>query len=495
MASIQGFTEAQNAALANASVGSLILLYHPPLVYRPTPANEDGLEVDGESEGDEEDEEDEEDEDDEDEECEDEDDDEDDGGDGEVTSQEAESTHQTSPQSGSVRPTIESATRATLDLVDIDHAEHIEYVDLSEPVANGNIEDGSNHRADLLTAACTISVVTQVTKDLSGTITDLHVVGLEYKSRPVDEISSYQLYGNQCSATMPSKPANTASEEFADYTNHISREELRLSIFPDMPDTIFTVDPAAEVVRDYLHGGVCPADCDEGYLASIDQLHGMVKDYTVPTSKTDVRAICPSCIGIDLMKEHQSLRVELENFLQVASFESVLDFYGRLAPRRQQLGYEYEQFDEREWNFLFEDMISEDEGERSEGEFEPWDAANDPNADVVPRPAPQATMDSLQANKYADVKVDDDSKCPVCCELFRDEQLVVRLACKHIFCKGDCILEWLKNDDSCPLCRAKVSVESVSNAANENELLDADEEPDKDVPEAYTSMPGVYGNW
>jgi hypothetical protein len=193
------------------------------------------------------------------------------------------------------------------------------------------------------------------------------------------------------------------------------------------------------------------------------------------------------------MKEHQGLRAEVENFLQVASFVNLLDFYGRLAPRRALLRYEYEQFDEREWNLLFDDM--QEDGGRSDGGFEPWDEANDPNGDVVPRPTPQATIDSLQVSKYATLKVDDDVQCTVCCELFKDEQLVVELPCKHIFCEGACILEWLKNNDSCPLCRAQVSSENGVKAANEDEdVPGADEEVEKDHPEDHSGfpMPGAY---
>jgi hypothetical protein len=148
---------------------------------------------------------------------------------------------------------------------------------------------------------------------------------------------------------------------------------------------------------------------------------------------------------------------------------------------------------------MFDDMISEDEGERSDGGYEPWDEANDPNGDVVPRPTPQATIDSLLVTQYAIIKVDDDAQCTVCCEQFKDEQLVVKLPCKHVFCEGACILEWLKNNDSCPLCRAQVSgedeVKAADSANEDQELRDAVEEPEKEHPEAHTSTPGFYGDW
>jgi hypothetical protein len=341
--------------------------------------------------------------------------------------------------------------------------------------------------------------VTHVIKDFSGTITDIHILGLEYKARPDQTTRSYQLYGSQCVANLPSGPITPSSGFAAGHESKLYTRGIRLSLFQNMPEMSFTVAPTGDRVREHLHRGVCPAGCNQGFLASIDELHGMVKDYTVPTSKTDTRAVCPVCVSVDLMKEHQVFLAELENFLQVADFDSLLDFHGRLAPRRAQLGYGYEQFDERAWNYMFDDMISEDEGEGADGGYEPWDEANDPNGDVVPRPTPQETIDSLLVTQYAIIKVDDDAQCTVCCEQFKDEQLVVKLPCKHIFCEGACILEWLKKNDSCPLCRAQVSgedeVKATDSANEDRELRDAVEEPEKEHPEAHTSMPGFYGNW
>jgi hypothetical protein len=456
MASIQGLTQAQNAALANVSVGSLILLYHPS---NPLSVSDSESEDDEGAEGDEEDEEDGEEEDDDD------DDEDEDDGEGRDEYDDTEGELQDFSPIGSGRPTGELVRSMTNDLLDTDRAEHIEDVSLS-PVAKGSNEDNSKAPNPLLVVARNVSLVTHVIKDSSGNITDIHILGLEYKARPDQTTRSYQLYGNQCVANLPSGPVKPASGFAAGHESKLYMRGIRLSLFQNMSEMSFTVAPTGDRVRQHLHSGVCPAGCDEGWLASIDELHGMVKDYTVPTSKTDARAVCPVCVGVDLMKEHQGYCAKLENFLQVADFTSLLDFHGCLAPRRAQLGYGYEQFDERAWNLMFDDMISEDEGERSDGGYEPWDEANDPNGDVVPRPTPQATIDSLLVTQYAIIKVDDDAQCTVCCEQFKDEQLVVKLPCKHVFCEGACILEWLKNNDSCPLCRAQVSGEDEVKAAD-----------------------------
>jgi len=467
MASIEALSLAQNAALANVTVGTLILVHKPEA---PAHVGDRESEYEEDSQGGDEEDEDEDEED----------EDEEDGGDGEVASQGSEPAPQDLPQPASTNPAIEPITRVANDPTGADRAEHIEDVGLSDSVANDSIE----RELSILGHARAVAMVTQVDKDSSGRTTEVHIAFLLYRARPEVGLPSYQMYGNQCVANVPPKPA-------AGYDT----VQCLVSIFGIVPEVTFIVAPGADQVRAILYDGMCVAGCNQGFLASIDQLHGMVKDYTVPTSNTDVHAICPACIGVDLMKEHQSLHAELENFLRVANFESVLDFHGRLSQRRQALGYEYEQFDEREWNFLFDDMLSEgDDGERSQGGLENWDDANDPNGDVVPRPATQAAIDSLQTMKYATVKVDDDAQCTVCCEQFKDEQLVVRLPCNHIFCKGECILEWLKNNDSCPLCRAKVSGEAADsdNEDEEEELPDVDEAPEKEQTEADVSTPGAY---
>ncbi|XP_076803450.1 uncharacterized protein LOC143447299 isoform X2 [Clavelina lepadiformis] len=47
---------------------------------------------------------------------------------------------------------------------------------------------------------------------------------------------------------------------------------------------------------------------------------------------------------------------------------------------------------------------------------------------------------------------DEDDSCPVCLNEFGDQQVGIPSNCKHVFCV-DCILEWSKNANSCPVDR------------------------------------------
>ena len=48
--------------------------------------------------------------------------------------------------------------------------------------------------------------------------------------------------------------------------------------------------------------------------------------------------------------------------------------------------------------------------------------------------------------------MEDIPPCTICLETCKDPYA---LKCKHVFCT-DCIIEWLKNADTCPICRSNI---------------------------------------
>jgi len=102
-------------------------------------------------------------------------------------------------------------------------------------------------------------------------------------------------------------------------------------------------------------------------------------------------------------------------------------------------------------------MISDDgEDGGEDGRFETWDEAADPSNGAILHPASDATISSLLIKKYAEVKTEDDVECAVCRNTFEDDQLIMQLPCKHFFCQEECTAQWLKQNNSCPICRAKI---------------------------------------
>ncbi|MCQ2818947.1 MAG: hypothetical protein MJ252_16905, partial [archaeon] len=50
---------------------------------------------------------------------------------------------------------------------------------------------------------------------------------------------------------------------------------------------------------------------------------------------------------------------------------------------------------------------------------------------------------------------EEKKKCPICWEMFKNEENVSALPCIHIFHNG-CIGEWLIKNNKCPLCKNPV---------------------------------------
>jgi hypothetical protein len=310
MAAIKGFTEAQNAALAQVEVGNLILV------------NQEIEQSDDEDNSDSEDENESEDGSDEDEGEEEEEEDDD-----ENSSSESES------ESG----TVDVQDNHTVN-VDTDHAEHIE--DITDFIEYRKLRaakdsDDDNTEEHLVT----VYLVVKVAKNAKKAIKDLSIVPLKYSAKADIHPGTFQLYGKQCVPSLYT--GGTAGQSSQSEKEFISTRDL-----PGGETLEFTVSPQGDLVRSVVLEDECPA-CDGGWLDSITELAGMVKDYSIPSSLPNEPTVCPSCIGIELMKEHQDLRAELEAFSRISDFGAIIAFHGRLAARRLELGYEFEQFDER----------------------------------------------------------------------------------------------------------------------------------------------------
>jgi hypothetical protein len=79
-------------------------------------------------------------------------------------------------------------------------------------------------------------------------------------------------------------------------------------------------------------------------------------------------------------------------------------------------------------------------------------------------------QDDQDQNPSKSLKSDDDAAaatqeqeletCRICLETITSDKQLLRLACNHQF-DVDCIVEWLKINDSCPLCKTKADLEKV----------------------------------
>ncbi|KAI9136024.1 hypothetical protein BKA69DRAFT_1034042 [Paraphysoderma sedebokerense] len=70
----------------------------------------------------------------------------------------------------------------------------------------------------------------------------------------------------------------------------------------------------------------------------------------------------------------------------------------------------------------------------------------------APPPAPEDVIKELPRVKVNQVHVDKSIDCAVCQEKYELENEVIQLPCLHLF-HEDCIVPWLKNNGTCPVCR------------------------------------------
>ncbi|KAF8751327.1 hypothetical protein HU200_012210 [Digitaria exilis] len=69
-----------------------------------------------------------------------------------------------------------------------------------------------------------------------------------------------------------------------------------------------------------------------------------------------------------------------------------------------------------------------------------------------PAPAPQSAIDSMPVVKINRRHLNDDPQCPVCKDKFEIGAEAREMPCKHLY-HTDCIIPWLVQHNSCPVCR------------------------------------------
>ncbi|KAK4412781.1 E3 ubiquitin-protein ligase RZF1 [Sesamum alatum] len=86
----------------------------------------------------------------------------------------------------------------------------------------------------------------------------------------------------------------------------------------------------------------------------------------------------------------------------------------------------------------------------------------------VPPPASRSSIDALPTIKISKKHVRADSTCAVCKENFELGSRVRKLPCKHLY-HSDCIVPWLEQRSSCPVCRQEITSQpSTNNCSSQN---------------------------
>ena len=79
-------------------------------------------------------------------------------------------------------------------------------------------------------------------------------------------------------------------------------------------------------------------------------------------------------------------------------------------------------------------------------------------------PTDQAIVSELPETKIDDIKKLDKDKqnCVICMEDFKNGDVTTNLPCLHMF-HTNCIQSWLKTQNTCPICKFKLTQENINN--------------------------------
>jgi hypothetical protein len=315
------------------------------------------------------------------------------------------------------------------------------------------------------TTATTLYLIHDLSKDENGKIKTIILREVSHCLKPSEATTTnFHIYGEEIIFGATSAGSSTTIEGVESYNIQDVIDN------DDRTDNRIQVKPNGDNIRQILFHGRCPAQCNDGWISTQEEMHALV-DEPIRLLLMPYAPTCPVCIGKPKMQEHQTLRELLEDSYQV-DIGTLVDFYGSLSIRRKALGYSFKQFDEREWGMVFDDMLSEDEDEDGpNGEYwEDYQEAQDPNANPAYYPASDAAIAAIPQKMFRDVaNGDENAACAVCITKFTDDTVVAELSCGHYF-DLECAQKWLKTSNACPKCRKKLPTVEVSPAELGDEI-------------------------
>lgn len=77
-----------------------------------------------------------------------------------------------------------------------------------------------------------------------------------------------------------------------------------------------------------------------------------------------------------------------------------------------------------------------------------------------PPPAPTSSIDAMPTIRITQAHLRTDSHCPVCKEKFELDSEARQMPCNHIY-HSDCIIPWLVQHNSCPVCRLELPSQGI----------------------------------
>ena len=119
-------------------------------------------------------------------------------------------------------------------------------------------------------------------------------------------------------------------------------------------------------------------------------------------------------------------------------------------------------------NIIYNNLFNEDEFNdfaNFNNQFDEFEAdfPYDDEENKYLNPTENQIIDGLPENRIEDTnKLDQEKKnCVICLEDFKNGDTVINLPCIHLF-HNNCIKNWLKSQNSCPVCKFKLTEENIN---------------------------------
>ena len=111
-------------------------------------------------------------------------------------------------------------------------------------------------------------------------------------------------------------------------------------------------------------------------------------------------------------------------------------------------------------DFQFNDEINSNNLEIGNEEI---DESND--TIICENPLDEDIIENLPVTKLEDIEKlsDENKKCTICFEIFNKDDNIIYLPCIHIY-HEECIKEWFRKQNFCPICRLKISFENFNDS-------------------------------
>ena len=78
------------------------------------------------------------------------------------------------------------------------------------------------------------------------------------------------------------------------------------------------------------------------------------------------------------------------------------------------------------------------------------------DSDIESRLIPNVSQIDKKTISYEELlNNDEDNDCTICLEEFNNDEEIIKLKCNHLF-HLKCIDDWIKKNQSCPLCRVNL---------------------------------------